>query len=188
MKRKTMIGAYGPWAAGLVGPGPAELSFRRRKFRSLAAWRRRARAKVEELFSIPAERRRPRARVRRRYEHDGLHVEELSWCLPYGPPTEAVLLKPAGARGRLPGVLGLHCHGGRKYFGKRKITRTAGRRHPLIAWHHGHYYGGAAWANELARRGYVVLVHDAFAFASRRVRYAEPCSASGPSASCAPAG
>jgi dienelactone hydrolase len=173
VKRKTMIGAYGPWAAGLLGSGPAELSFRKRKFKSLSAWRRRARAKALELFAGPAEKRRPRARVHRRYEYDGLHVEELSWRLPYGPPTEAVFLKPAGARGKLPGILGLHCHGGRKYFGKRKIVRTAGRRHPLIAWHHNHYYGGAAWANEVARRGYAVLVHDAFAFASRRVRYAD---------------
>ena len=29
------------------------------------------------------------------------------------------------------------------------------------------------WANELARRGFAVLVHDAFAFASRRVRVAD---------------
>jgi dienelactone hydrolase len=31
------------------------------------------------------------------------------------------------------------------------------------------YYSGYAWANEIARRGYVVLVSDAFTFASRRV-------------------
>jgi len=30
-----------------------------------------------------------------------------------------------------------------------------------------------AWANELARRGYVVLVHDTFPFGSRRVRVAD---------------
>ena len=30
-----------------------------------------------------------------------------------------------------------------------------------------------SWANELAKRGFAVLVHDAFAFASRRVRYAD---------------
>ena len=30
-----------------------------------------------------------------------------------------------------------------------------------------------SWANELAKRGYAVLVHDAFAFASRRVRDAD---------------
>jgi dienelactone hydrolase len=35
--------------------------------------------------------------------------------------------------------------------------------------HQAHYYGGVAWANEIAKRGYAVLVPDAFAFASRRV-------------------
>ena len=38
-----------------------------------------------------------------------------------------------------------------------------------MAAHHEKYYGGRAWANEIAKRGYVVLVHDAFAFASRRI-------------------
>jgi dienelactone hydrolase len=36
--------------------------------------------------------------------------------------------------------------------------------------HQEQYYGGVAWANELARRGYVVLAADAFTFGSRRVR------------------
>ncbi len=39
--------------------------------------------------------------------------------------------------------------------------------------HQEHYYGGAAWANELAKRGYVVLVPDVFSFASRRFRAAD---------------
>jgi dienelactone hydrolase len=34
-------------------------------------------------------------------------------------------------------------------------------------------YGGVAWANELAKRGYAVLVHDGFLFGSRRVRLAD---------------
>jgi dienelactone hydrolase len=42
-----------------------------------------------------------------------------------------------------------------------------------MARHQDTYYGGVGWANELARRGYAVLVHDAFAFASRRVRVAD---------------
>ena len=45
---------------------------------------------------------------RRTYAYDGLQVEELAWQLPYGPPTEAILLKPLGAKGPLPGVLALH--------------------------------------------------------------------------------
>jgi dienelactone hydrolase len=112
----------------------------------------------------------PRAQVQHTLDHDGLHVEHLSWQLPYGPPTEAVFLKPAGARGRLPAVLGLHDHGGNKYFGWRKIAQMSGPLHPMMKEHRNHYYGGVSWANELARRGFAVLVHDAFAFASRRVR------------------
>ena len=34
-------------------------------------------------------------------------------------------------------------------------------------------YGGVGWANQIARRGYAVLVHDAFSFASRRVLAAD---------------
>lgn len=39
--------------------------------------------------------------------------------------------------------------------------------------HQALYYSGKAWANELARRGYAVLVHDSFGFGSRRVRAAD---------------
>jgi dienelactone hydrolase len=112
----------------------------------------------------------PKPEVQHRFEYDGLEIEHLTWQLPYGPPTQAYLLKPAGAAGRLPGVVGLHDHGGNKYFGIRKITRVSKTQHPLMQTHQEHYYGGAAWANELARRGYVVLVHDTFTFGSRRMR------------------
>jgi dienelactone hydrolase len=111
----------------------------------------------------------PQVTVQRQFVYDGLHVEELSWQLPYGPPTEATFLKPAGATGKLPGIVALHCHGGRKYFGQRKIVRTADDWHPMMVQHQQAYYGGVGWANEIAKRGYAVLAHDAFAFASRRV-------------------
>ena len=82
-------------------------------------------------------------------------------------------MKPAGARGKLPAVVGLHDHGGNKYFGLRKITRMSKDPHPLMIKHQERYYSGLAWANELARRGYVVLVHDTFTFGSRRMRLAD---------------
>ena len=128
---------------------------------------------MDELLAAPELGAIPALRVERRYEHDGLHVEELSWQLPSGPRTRAVFLKPARARGRLPAVLALHDHGGRKYFGTRKIVRLPGRRHPLIAEHQREHYGDRGWANEIARRGYAVLVHDGFLFGSRRIRYAD---------------
>ncbi len=67
-------------------------------------------------------------------------------------------------------MIGLHDHGGNKYFGWRKIAGISDRLHPMMKSHRDDYYGGVSWANELARGGYAVLVHDAFAFGSRRVR------------------
>lgn len=170
----NMIGAYGPWAASLL-PDPPRLSFRRNTFNNIAAWQGQARARFRDALLQPDIGGLPKATVQHHLEYDGLALEHLQWQLPYGPPTEALLLKPAGqpAGKRLPAVLGLHDHGGNKYFGVRKITRMSQEQHPLMQQHQERYYGGVAWANELAKRGYVVLVHDAFAFGSRRVRPAD---------------
>jgi dienelactone hydrolase len=168
----NMIGAYGPWAANIVGDGPARLSFRHARFaaQDLDRWRTLARDRLRSCLMQPDTGPRPKADLQHQLMHDGLHIEHLSWQLPYGPPTEAVLLKPAAARGRLPAVLALHDHGGNKYFGWRKIARIGDQIHPMMKEHRDHYYGGLSWANALAKRGFTVLVHDAFAFASRRVR------------------
>jgi dienelactone hydrolase len=167
---QNMLGAYGEWAAGLLGDGPARLSFRQPEFRDLEVWRTQARARYHAALMRPVSGGVPQATLQHRFEYDGLEIEHLTWQLPYGPPTQAYLLKPAGATGKLPGVVGLHDHGGNKYFGVRKITKVSKTQHPLMQAHQEHYYGGAAWANELAKRGYVVLVHDTFTFGSRRVR------------------
>ena len=48
-----MIGAYGPWAAPLVGDGPARLSFRHPRFapEDLDAWRQQARERVARSYA-----------------------------------------------------------------------------------------------------------------------------------------
>jgi dienelactone hydrolase len=142
-------------------------------FNNLDAWRAVARARFLEALNSPGGAATPIAAVQHQLEFDGVSIEHLQWQLPFGPPTEALLLKPAGARGKLPGILGLHDHGGNKYFGMRKITRMSRDPHPAMLRHQDQYYGGMAWANELARRGYVVLVHDTFTFGSRRMRLAD---------------
>ena len=127
------------------------------------------RDRLTERLAIPDIGRVPEVTLKKQYEYDGLHIEELSWQLPYGRATEAILLKPVNAKEPLPGILAFHDHGGNKYFGTRKITRTSNQQHPLMQDHQKEYYEGMAWANEIAKRGYVVLVSDAFPFASRRV-------------------
>jgi dienelactone hydrolase len=168
----NMLGAYGKWASEAV-QDPPRLSFRQPMFADPGAWRSMARAQFRERLMQPGGASTPVPVVLRKFEFDGLSIEHLQWQLPFGPPTEALLLKPAGARGKLPGIVGLHDHGGQKYFGMHKITRTSVEQHPVMQRHQTQYYGGAAWANELARRGYAVLVHDTFTFGSRRMRLAD---------------
>jgi dienelactone hydrolase len=172
----SMLGAYGEWAAARAAAGPGPLSFGDPRWKSLPRWKIEARAELARCLCAPLDgdggpARAADVRAHEAYEHDGLAVEELSWQLPWGPRTQAVFLRPRGAAGagRLPGVLALHDHAGNKYFGRRKIARGAAPVHPMMLRHQQEYYGGRAWANELARRGFAVLVHDVFPFESRKV-------------------
>jgi dienelactone hydrolase len=165
----TMIGLYGPWAESLTSNKLPSFSFRDSKRTNIESWRPMARERVTERMAIPDIGVLPDLRVIREFVYDGLLIKDLEWQLPYGRPTAATLLKPVDANVPLPGILAFHDHGGNKYFGKRKITRTEANLHPLIIAHQKEYYSGMAWANELAKKGYVVLVPDAFSFASRRV-------------------
>ena len=165
----SIIGVYGAWAASLNENKIPSLSFRRKEYSDLESWKKMAKKKLEERLGIPEIGKTPAVNVKKQYTYDGLNIEELSWQLPYGRPTDAILLKPQNAKGKLPGILAFHDHGANKYFGTRKITRTSDQRHPLAVAHQKEYYEDLAWANEAAKRGYVVLVSDAFPFASRRV-------------------
>jgi dienelactone hydrolase len=168
--RANMVGPYGEWLSGTVlGDGPARLSFRTGKWKSFDEWRSIARQRVWECMAPVDLGGQPEVRVESTHEFDGLKIERLSWQLTGGPRTEAVFLKPVAATGRLAAILALHDHGGNKFLGWRKIARIDDQPSAVVAAHQRDAYGGVAWANEIAKRGYAVLVHDTFPFASRRV-------------------
>jgi len=173
MKQKeenlSIIGQYGEWASSLTDDKLPSHSFRRKEWSDLKEWHKNAVNRLEDRLAIPDIGGMPKVTINKQYIYDGLQIEELSWQLPYGRPTTAILLKPANAKNPLPGIMAFHDHGGNKYFGTRKITKTGDSQHPLMVEHQKNYYSGNAWANEVARRGYVVMVSDAFPFASRRV-------------------
>src|SRR5260370_36810688 len=146
----NMLGAYGDWAAHFA-QDPPRLSFRRPGAHGLEAWKRQARQRFRDALLQPDSGSTPAATVQHHVNYDGLAIEHLQWQLPYGPPTEALVLEPAGATGKLPGIVGLHDHGGNKYFGLRKITQMSNDPHPAMVRHQERYYGGMAWAHELAR-------------------------------------
>ncbi|MER6001455.1 dienelactone hydrolase family protein [Nonomuraea angiospora] len=107
-------------------------------------------------------------RVERSWTDGDLAGEELSWSVGFGPRTHAYLLRPRDAAGPLPGVVALHCHGGMKWVGKEKIADGPSGPSPEVRRVRELLYGGRAYANELAGRGFVVLVPDVLTWGSRR--------------------
>ena len=167
----SIIGLYGEWSSALNQNKLPSFSFRKKEFQNLESWKQSAKKRLIERLAIPDIGPTPKVTVKKIFTYDDLHFEEISWQLPYGRPTDAIILKPKNAKGKLPAILAFHDHGGNKYFGCRKITRTSDDQHPLMKGHQQDYYSNLAWANEIAKRGYVVLVSDAFTFASRRVMF-----------------
>ena len=106
--------------------------------------------------------------VEERWERDGLLGEAVSWSVGYGPRTEAWVLKPADAREPLPGIVALHDHGGFKFYGKEKIADGPHGPARGIQPFRDSFYGGRAYANEIAKAGHIVVVHDTFLWGSRR--------------------
>ena len=106
--------------------------------------------------------------VETEWEKDGLVGQEISWFVGYGPRTHAYLLKPIDAEGPLPGMVALHDHSDFKYYGKEKIADGPQEQPPVLSDLRNEMYGGRAYANALAREGFVVLVHDVFLWGSRR--------------------
>jgi len=107
-------------------------------------------------------------RIDRTWTRDGVGGEEVSWSVGYGPRTTAWVLRPTQSRGSLPGVLALHSHDGYKYFGKEKIADGPAGAVQELTPLRDKTYQGRAFANALAARGFVVLVHDVFLWGSRR--------------------
>jgi dienelactone hydrolase len=105
---------------------------------------------------------------------DGVSVRRLRWSVGYGPDTTAWLLRPAGSHRRLPGVLGMHAHAGVRSVGAEQLVDLGTGASPRAVWLRDMCYSGRAPANELARRGHVVLAHDTFSWASRRFDLSRP--------------
>ena len=108
------------------------------------------------------------AQIETTWKRDGLAGEAISWSVGYGPRTQARFLRPEGTDEPLPGVLALHGHDGFKFLGKEKIADGKEPPPEAVESIRAELYEGTAFANELAKQGFAVLVHDVFLWGSRR--------------------
>lgn len=146
-----------------------------------------ASTRLAQALGVPGDIPRPSVTAGRTSVVDGVRIQELGWQLPYGPPTRAYLLTPSGAEGTLPGVLWLHCHGGNKWLGAERLIDAGVETSPEVSAVQRDLYSGRAVANDLARSGFAVLVHDSFSWGSRRFLLDPPPArvAEGMAARCA---
>lgn len=127
------------------------------------------RRKAREVLRFTVADERPQdIRSERTWSDDGVDGEQVSWSVGFGPRTIAWVLKPAGQTSPLPGQLALHDHGHFKFFGKEKIADGPDGPVTSLNGFRDTYYGGRAFANALAKEGFVVVVHDSFLWGSRR--------------------
>ncbi|MFL6120115.1 hypothetical protein [Actinophytocola sp.] len=110
---------------------------------------------------------RTQPRTVRAWQRGGVATTELLWQTAFGPPTRAWLALPSVRTEPLPGILALHCHAGVKSVGAQRLFTTTD---PVAERLRHECYGGSALAERLARAGFAVLAHDAFAWGSRGFR------------------
>jgi dienelactone hydrolase len=154
------------WVARERAPS---LSFLDPRWTSLDAWKAAARpAFLHHLAFDPA----PgpiRSDVDRVEERDAFRIDHVRIHASPAYVIPARVLVPRGRRGRLPAVVALHCHGGQYAWGAAKLVSGPDDPTVLIDYRQ-RLYGGRACAEDLARRGFVVIVIDAFYFGARRLR------------------
>ena len=127
------------------------------------------RRKAREVFRFTIGDEQPQEiRSERNWIADDVEGEEISWSVGFGPRTYAWVLKPAGVSSHLPAVVALHDHSAFKFFGKEKIADGPDGPAASLGAFRRASYDGRAYANLLAKEGFVVLVHDCFLWGSRR--------------------
>ena len=169
-QEESWLGNLAPIARSIQRERGFPMEFASRGNLGVEEWQRRGRSEVAGALSyypkpVPLD-----IKVQSIVKRDGYEVRIISFAGSAHYRVPAYLLVPTGNRGPYPAVVALHDHGGWFVHGKEKLVRMEGE-HAALASFRRQYYGGRAWAEELARRGFVVIVPDAFYWGERRLQY-----------------
>jgi len=165
---ESHIGSLYPFVQQQADRSHLELSFLRPEFRDLDTWQTKARATVlEHLFYAPPP-VAPAADLIRREDRGDYVLEYLTFQTTPDLRVPAYVLIPKKAKLPAPGIVALHCHGGFYVWGKDKLVDVDGE-HPALTEYKQELYQGKSVASELVRRGYVVIIIDAFYWGERRM-------------------
>lgn len=138
------------------------------RFDDPQAWRAHARARVEEELGLLPPPVPFDVEVLAEEDRGSYTATLFTFQVDAAYRTEAYLLMPHG-RGPFPAVVALHDHGAFFLWGKEKLVRSPKAQHPALAEHVRRHYGDRFVADELAQRGYAVIVIDQWLWGEKRV-------------------
>jgi dienelactone hydrolase len=171
-RQESFLGNLAPTIASIQRERGFPMSYRNRKT-GVQEWQRLGRTEVQRGLSYAPKAVPLDLRVHSVVKRDVYEVRRISFAGASHYRVPALLLIPEKRGEKLPGVVALHDHGGWFYHGKEKLVRLDGE-HAALKKFREQYYGGRTYADELARRGFVVIVPDAFYWGERRLQYKEP--------------
>jgi dienelactone hydrolase len=168
-RTESWLGNLAPVARSIQQERGFPLAYERRGNLGVEEWRRRGRAAVQRFLSYSPKPVPLDLKVQSVEKRDGYELRVVSFAGSSHYRVPAYLLVPNGG-GKRAGVVALHDHGGWFFHGKEKLVRRDGEHLALTKFRE-QYYGGRTYADELARRGFVVIVPDAFYWGERRLQY-----------------
>jgi dienelactone hydrolase len=169
---ESFLGNLAPVIGSIQRERGFPLSYENRKG-SVKDWRNKGRAELKKFLSFSPEPVPLDLQVHSVAKRDGYELRRISFAGSSHYRVPALLLVPDKPGEKLPAVVALHDHGGWFFHGKEKLVRLEGE-HAALKNFRERYYGSRTYADELARRGYVVIVPDAFYWGERRLQYRNP--------------
>jgi dienelactone hydrolase len=165
---RSDVGNYWPFLDAYAAQSQSPLSYLSGNWNDPETWRAQGRAKMRELLAYEPQAATQDAEILETVQKPGCTRYLVRYSITSDRKADAFLLIPDGLTKPAPAVLALHCHGGYYYFGKEKAVEIENPPKVLQEFLE-KSYGGRPFADELARRGFVVLAPDAFYFGSQRL-------------------
>ncbi|GAB3198200.1 dienelactone hydrolase [Pontibacter aydingkolensis] len=162
------VGNFYPVLDTYAAKDNSSLSYLAKDRKKTEKWRRKAKAKLHELLAFDPEPAPLDPQILETTKRDGYTQYLVKYNLNALQQTEAYLLIPDNLTKPAPAVIALHDHGGFYFYGKEKHTLTDDQ--PVILKEYiDNLYEGRTYADELAKRGFIVLSPDAVYFGSQKL-------------------
>ena len=140
------------------------------KWADFEQWRSIAKAKVFELLNYFPEEAQLEAVVLSIIDKGEYRQEEVEFNTAKNVRVRGSLLIPNTGEESYPAIIAIHDHGGFYYYGREKIMEQENEAEELTKFKKS-AYGGRSYANELVKRGYIVLCKIRGNFVNEPERY-----------------